>query len=327
MSRARYIVMLLAPGPIVAGSIALSNYARSDRPAPVSSNEVLLPPSPLREVQLVHYLADETAIDPNLAAACAVRGKAIGAQLGDKCAVIVAAPFVVAGDMTEADLREWHERTIHPAAVAMRNSYFTKQPNEPITVLLFSEKNSYERYAERLYRDKGISIYGYYKPRERTLVMNIATGGGTLVHELTHALIAFDCPTVPAWFNEGLASLHEQCRFRDGDEGPWVEGLVNWRLPRLQKEIEAKRLPSLVDFIRDDDFRGDREAINYAQARYFCIFLQRRGLLEKYYAALRKNIDDDPHGERAIKEVVPDLSWKELDAEYQQFVSKLKPAS
>lgn len=317
--------MVLAPGPIVAGSIALSNYARSDRPATVSSNDVLPPARQASDVQLVHYIADEMAIDPKLAAACSARGKAIGKQLGEQCQVIVAAPFVVAGDMTEAELREWYEQTIQPAAIAMGNRYFGKRPSEPITVLLFASKDSYERYAERLYRDRGISVYGYYKPRERTLVMNIATGGGTLVHELTHALVAFDCPDVPDWFNEGLASLHEQCRFREDEQGPWVEGLVNWRLPRLQKEIAAGRLPSLADFIRDDDFRGEREAVNYAQARYFCLFMQRRGVLEQYYAALRQHIEKDPHGERAVREVFPGLSWKELDAEFQKFVRGLKP--
>lgn len=316
--------MVLAPGPIVAGSIGLSHLARSEKSAPLSSNEVVEGGSLNHDVQLVHYIADESAVDPRLAAACAARGKAIQQQLGEGCETIVSSPFVVAGDLSEAALRDWYDRTIYPAAIAMGNRYFTQRPSEPITVLLFSSKDSYERYAERLYRDKGISIYGYYKPRERTLVMNIATGGGTLVHELTHALIAFDCPNVPDWFNEGLASLHEQCRFREDDRGPWIEGLVNWRLPKLQKEIEAERLPSLADFVRDSDFRGEREAINYAQARYFCLFLQRRGVLGDYYAALRKDIEKDPTGESAIREVFPDLTWNELDAEYQKFVLRLQ---
>jgi hypothetical protein len=189
---------------------------------------------------------------------------------------------------------------------------------------LFSTKDSYEHYAHQLYRDRGISIYGYYKPRERTLVMNISTGGGTLVHELTHALVAFDCAEVPDWFNEGLASLHEQCRFREDERGPWIEGLINWRLPRLQKELAAERVPSLVDFIQDGDFRGEREAVNYAQARYFCLYMQRRGVLEKYYAELRQNIDTDPSGVNAVKAVFPDQSWGELDVEFAKFVQELE---
>jgi hypothetical protein len=323
VDRKRFLLLALAPVPIVAGSIALSNLARSERAAPLASNDVM-EPATVGEVQLVGYLAPETA-SVKLSADCAARGRQIGEQLGDKCAVFVQAPFVIAGDMSQKDLHAWYDETIHPAAVAMGHRYFKTKPSQPITVLLFSGKESYEHYAEKLFKDRGISIYGYYKPRERTLVMNIGTGGGTLVHELTHALVAFDCPDVPDWFNEGLASLHEQCRFREDERGPWVEGLVNWRLPRLQKELEAQRVPSLADFIRDDDFRGEREAVNYAQARYFCLFMQRRGVLETYYAALKKNIKDDPHGVAAIKAAFPNLSWKELDAEYRQFVRELKP--
>ena len=86
-------------------------------------------------------------------------------------------------------------------------------------------------------------MYGYYKPQQRTLVMNISTGGGTLVHELTHALIDFDFPLVPDWFNEGLASLHEACHILPDESR--IEGLTNWRLPGLQQAVAERRLPSL----------------------------------------------------------------------------------
>jgi hypothetical protein len=318
--------MVLAPGPIVAGSMVLSHYARSERSAPLAMNDVLQESVPISDdVRLVNFDAEVSHSDQKLAAACEARGKAIGSQLGEKCCVIVESPFVIAGDMSQQQLEQWSEQTIRPASAALANRYFQKHPDQPITVLLFSTKESYEHYAHQLYRDRGISIYGYYKPRERTLVMNIATGGGTLVHELTHALIAFDCPQVPDWFNEGFASLHEQCRFRKDEAGPYIEGLVNWRLPRLQQELEAERLPALADFIRDDDFRGEREGVNYAQARYFCLFLQQRGLLEDYYAALRRHIARDPHGAQAMRDVFPDLSWEELDAQYHAFVRELKP--
>ena len=40
--------------------------------------------------------------------------------------------------------------------------------------------------------------------------MNIATGGGTLVHEIVHPFMAANFEQCPSWFNEGLGSLYEQ---------------------------------------------------------------------------------------------------------------------
>ena len=75
---------------------------------------------------------------------------------------------------------------------------------------MFSGEQSYNHYADKLFGEDGISIYGYYKPQLRTLVMNISTGGGTLVHEIVHPFMATNFPKCPSWFNEGLASLYEQ---------------------------------------------------------------------------------------------------------------------
>ncbi len=264
-----------------------------------------------------------------LAAKCAAEAKELTARLGDECRVIVRSPFVIAGDLSEADLAAWHRRTIEPAAKAIANCYTKTAPSEPITIWLFSEEKSYRRYAEKLFADRSVSVYGYYKPTLRTMVMNISTGGGTLVHELTHALVDFDFPGIPDWFNEGLASLHEQCRFRSdesGIEGPFIEGLVNWRLPALQKAIAEGRLRPLEELIGSDDFRGRLEGLNYAQARYFCLYLQEKGLLRKFYHAFRDERKTDRLALKAVKALFPDQSWDELNLAYRRWAAELKPA-
>jgi Mn2+/Fe2+ NRAMP family transporter len=260
---------------------------------------------------------------PELESACRAVAAQLTERLGDECALIVHPPFVVAGDLSRADLEAWHRRTIRPAADALAASYFDTPPTRPISVLLFSAAEPYENYARRLFGDEGVSVYGYYKPGERTLVMNIATGGGTLVHELTHALIDFDFPEVPDWFNEGLASLHEQCRFRRDGRG--IEGLVNWRLPALQEAIRRDRLRSLRSLVADGDFRGGREGTNYAQARYFCLYLQEQGLLADFYRRFRANQEDDPLGERSAAETFPDRTWAELDEDFRRWAVELDP--
>ena len=258
-----------------------------------------------------------------LRAACQKRAAQIGEQLGESCHVLEASPFVIAGDLTQDRLQSWYDDTIGPAARCMAHAYFRVTPDEPITVLLFDSEESYDHYAQKLYQDQDVSVYGYYKPGIRTLVMNISTGGGTLVHELTHALIDFDFPDVPDWFNEGLASLHEQCRFRSADEG--IDGLINWRLPGLQSALHKKRLRTLRSLVEDDDFRATDEGQNYAQARYFCLYMQEQGVLEEFYRRFRDQHADDPFGAEAVLQVFPDRTWNELDADFRGWVMELEP--
>ncbi len=271
---------------------------------------------------------DKTAVegaapkDDDLPARCATAAKELRPRLGDGCRVIVHSPFVIAGDLSEEDLTAWHRRTIGPAAKAIGNCYTKTAPSEPITILLFAEEKSYRRYAEKLFSDRSVSIYGYYKPTLRTMVMNISTGGGTLVHELTHALVDFDFSTIPDWFNEGLASLHEQCRFRADESG--IDGLVNWRLPALQKAIAEGRLRPLEELIGSDDFRGRLEGLNYAQARYFCLYMQEKGVLRKFYHAFRDGRKTDRLGLKTAKAMFPDQSWDELNLAYRRWAAGLK---
>ena len=189
----------------------------------------------------------------------------------------------------EDELEHWHDDTIAPAVAPCRPPISRPRRNEPVTVLLFRGEASYNHYCGKLFGDRDISIYGYYKPNLRTLVLNVDTGGGTLLHELTHALMDFDFPQAPDWLNEGLATLHEQCRFRTGPNGPWIEGLVNWRLEGLQEVIRQGRLRSLESLVVDPDFRGHLEGTNYAQARFFCLYMQDKGVLEQVFEDCRRD--------------------------------------
>lgn len=253
---------------------------------------------------------------------CAAVAKDWAARFEGDGRVIAESPFVIAGNLSEADLLDWHRRTIAPAAKAIAASYTKQAPTSPVVILLLADEKSYRAAAAKHFGDRNVSVYGYYKPSQRTMVMNIATGGGTLVHELTHALVDFDFPEIPDWFNEGLASLHEQCRFRA--DGSGMDGLVNWRLPALQKAIAEKRLRTLEELIGSDDFRGRLEGLNYAQARYFCLYLQERGLLKKFYQAFRDVQKDDRLGLKTAKALFPDQSWEEINLAYRRWAAGLK---
>ena len=56
----------------------------------------------------------------------------------------------------------------------MQRADFRTRPDRPITVLLFRGEESYNRYSAAAFGDSNVSIYGYYKPSARTLLVNTA---------------------------------------------------------------------------------------------------------------------------------------------------------
>ena len=190
--------------------------------------------------------------------------------------------FVVAGDMSRRSFNRFKNFTVRDCARALAKDFFDKPPGCPVRVYLFNGKASYEKWVPKLAGFKPHTPYGFYLSSRKALMMNIATGGGTLVHEMTHALTDVDFPNCPTWFFEGLGSLFEQCGISPGGH---IKGRVNWRLPVLRK---GGFIP-LEDLIKlsDNEFRGAKESLNYANARYLCFYLQQRGLLPKFYETFR----------------------------------------
>jgi hypothetical protein len=257
-----------------------------------------------------------------LARACRERGDSLRVKLGAGCAVRVDPPFIAAGDLDPDRLAFFGEQVVRFAADAMWRQYFTRRPTDPIAILLFASGESYAAQAKRLYGDRDVPYYGYYKPSSRTLIMNISTGGGTLIHELTHALIVYDFAQVPDWFNEGLSSLHEQCNSAAWRRGE-LKGDVNWRLPELQKAIGAGKLRPLRELITVDDFRGEQESLNYAQARYFCMYMQSRGALGSFYKSFRNGYREDHTGLSYAEEVLGKRRIELIERDFVDWVMRL----
>jgi hypothetical protein len=169
--------------------------------------------------------------------------------------------------------------------------------------------------------ERDVPHFGFFRPHDRVMLMNVATGTGTLVHELTHALMAPDFPAVPDWFNEGLASLYEQSSVGDGT----IKGLPNWRLPALQRAIRAGELRPTEQLIVDADFRSpQRVGINYAHARYIMLYLQERGQLQRFYRSFRDRSKDDHTGLATFKDLIAPQNIDAFDAEWQKWVLGLR---
>lgn len=233
--------------------------------------------------------------------------------------IIAEPPFAVVGDGTPLEVKGHAAATIRWAVKHLEAAYFDKPPLEIVTIWLFETADSYARHSQELVADPPDTPYGYWSPTERALVMNIGTGGGTLVHEIVHPYIEANFPACPAWFNEGLASLYEQSGERDGQ----IVGYTNWRLAGLQEALRAGTVPSFRELCESGErfYTKDRGS-NYAQARYLCYWLQEQGSLRRYYDEFRANAEADPSGYATLVELVgPDMDA--FRAKWERFVLAL----
>ena len=238
---------------------------------------------------------------------------------------LVAGPFILAGDGTAEQLAQYRDGTVLAAARALEATYFRTPLREPVVICLFESEEPYKRLAREWFDQTDVPHFGFYRHADRVMFMNVATGTGTLVHELTHALIAPDFPAVPSWFNEGLASLYEQCSL----SGDTITGLPNWRLPALQKAIRDGTLRPLKQLIEDPDFyRQDLVGINYAEARYLMYYLQQQKMLTGYYRRFRDNVEKDPTGLNSLESAIEPQTLDAFEKQWRDWVLGLRyPAS
>jgi hypothetical protein len=99
---------------------------------------------------------------------------------------------------------------------------------------------------------------------------------------------------------------------------------VNWRLSALQTAIRQERLRPVRALVTSGDFlRGD-VGLNYAHARYVCLFLQERGALVRFYHGFREGRMNDPVGARTLLAATGSRSWEELETEFRAWVAQLQ---
>ena len=232
--------------------------------------------------------------------------------------IVVQPPFVVVGDEPADVVKERADGTIKWAVEKLKQDYFTDDPKEILDIWLFKDAASYEKHTRLLFNDTPTTPYGYYSREDKALIMNIATGGGTLVHEIVHPFIEANFPECPAWLNEGLGSLYEQC----GEEDGHIHGFVNWRLPGLQKAINAKQVPAFKTLLTmdRDTFYDDRTGVNYAQSRYLCYYLQQRSLLVKFYQQFRADYKNDPGGFQTLRSVLGEPDMDQFKRKWEKYV-------
>jgi hypothetical protein len=204
----------------------------------------------------------------------------------------------------------------------LKQDYFKRDPLETIDIWLFRDNTSYTNHAKLLFNDTPATPFGYYSAGHRALVMNIATGGGTLVHELVHPFMRANVPDCPAWFNEGLASLYEHSEEKNGR----IRGKNNWRYKGLEKAVKEGKTISFrqLTAMTDAQFYGGTNSPNYSehygQARYLCYYLQEKGLLIRFYQDFAANANWDRTGYETLKRILGEDDMAAFQIKWEHFV-------
>jgi len=236
--------------------------------------------------------------------------------------IVIQKPFVVIGDEPKKVVQQRAEDTVKWAVDRLKLDFFTKDPKYILDIWLFKDEASYKKHTRLLFGDSPTTPYGYYSPGHKALVMNISTGGGTLVHEIVHPFIEANFPECPPWLNEGLGSLYEQCGEVDGH----IHGFTNWRLPGLKRAIGAKGVPSFQTLMEMDAsaFYNEDKGTNYAQSRYLLYYLQEKGLLVKFYQEFLARQKEDASGFKSLQKVLGEPDMDAFKTKWEKYVMGLR---
>jgi hypothetical protein len=179
------------------------------------------------------------------------------------------------------------------------HSYGIHLPPNYLTIYLVPYQSEMRATARRVHLlDISPATIGYTFQDDQSAVALIPGDAiGTLFHELFHLVVRSNFGDIPQWLDEGVAALYEVSEI----DGGTVRGVRNWRGPVLL-DLWSKR-PLLRDVITaawyvsdtpSEKFEYDgpppsTEAITaqFAVARYFALYLQDRGKLEKVFANVK----------------------------------------
>lgn len=275
---------------------------------------------PLAEITLSHSNAKQTG--RFTAADCERHLRKLRPKIPAGFTAVLEPPFVVLGDESPARVRQRALHTVRWATTRLKALYFTKDPKRIIEVWLFKGRTSYRSHAKQLWDDEPSTPYGYYSDDNGVLVMNIATGGGTLVHEMVHPFVESNFPEAPAWLNEGLGSLYEQC----GEKNGRIWGFTNWRLAGLQQALGKGVVPSFKELtaMTPHQFYRQDKGTNYSQSRYLLYYLQSKAKLVPFYKLFHRSRKKDPTGYASLRQILGTPDMATFRRQWEKFVLALQ---
>ncbi|HHT9111131.1 MAG TPA: hypothetical protein ACFYDZ_08250 [Candidatus Brocadiaceae bacterium] len=242
-------------------------------------------------------------------------------------------PFILAGSYSANPgyLEYIYEIVVKPTASRLFAEFFDNARLEyAIPIYLFGDLYSgyfnqkdyldFIRYCEKIhFRSCGLRV-AYYLPHDNSVMVWLATGGGTLNHELVHALMEADFPFASSWLSEGIASMNEEYGRIGGVDRPQD----NYRLFYLLDIYKCAGcfipIEQLIGLVQKDFSDSLNSMLYSAFSRYFCMYLWEHGVLSKIYKEMRDQPEKSGASQIAIIEKNMKSTLPEIQADWEKWV-------
>jgi hypothetical protein len=193
-------------------------------------------------------------------------------------------PIVVRGHVSGREARHLVAlaRLVHDD-VTTRFVRPREHAHAPVDLVLYEDDEEFQAIALGYARVP--AGQGFYRPDARVAAVNLSRGVGNLRHELVHPIIVDDFPQIPAWLNEGIASMYGGAEVSRGR----LRFLVDYRVHDLHAAIDERTLPGRrrLALAGRTELYGADGGIYYAVSQHVVLYLQRSGKLERYYKRVR----------------------------------------
>ncbi len=177
----------------------------------------------------------------------------------------------------------------------VRQDFFLSSPKKPVVFYYLKDDSEFRRLGQN-----PMMMGAYEWGKGRLYAYPGFMGMGTILHEMTHAMLEAGFRTFPPlWFNEGLASFFET----HGDlSGNSPFGVVNWRDAMYAQAVSAKSARKLDQLVKECAMMID--PAGYGQGRTLMNYLWSLGLLEAFVVAAQLKDDGKLDFAAALAEIL-----------------------
>lgn len=173
--------------------------------------------------------------------------------------------------------------------------YTINPPNKLITVYLMEDVRHLQEMAKLTH---GITLpranIGYSVLNDLSVLGNSDVHSvGTIYHELFHIMIKADIGDIPAWLDEGIASMYATSHWENGQ---LVGDIKQWRTQVLFEYTKQNRsMPSIATMVRNNwseftvsnDIPPCHVSVSYALAHHLTLYFQETKVLQKIVKAFK----------------------------------------